>query len=129
MIPPALRDECHNNNSGTKIKNQTLLFDHQKSAYLAIFLRKEWSRFVATKLFRVEHLCINYGANPWCPYIKLGQVFYSRVLGVNFFIITSSLKQQTYIYICDKQTEKKGSDKVISMLAMHIKKHMPSEMP
>ena len=49
-------------------------------------------------------------------------------MGVNFFILTSLLKQQTYIYIYDEQTSKKGSNEVISMLAMHIKKHVPSDM-
>ena len=29
----------------------------------------------------------------------------------------------------DKQTAKKGSDEFISMLAMQIKKHVPSDMP
>ena len=84
MLPPALCNGCHNNNSGTKRKNKTLLFEHQKSAHLTIFVRREWSHFVATKAFRAEYICIDYGENSRCPYMELGQAFYSRILGVNF---------------------------------------------
>ena len=108
--------------------NKKLLFDHQKSAHLTIFVRRQWSRFVATKGFKAEHICIDYGANPRCPYMELGQAFYNRILGVNFFIITSSLKEQTYIYMYDEQTARKGSDEVISMLAMWLFKHLPPDI-
>ena len=37
-----------------KAKNKTLLFDHQKSAHLTIFVSKEWSCFVTTKALRAE---------------------------------------------------------------------------
>ena len=71
---------------------------------------------------------MDYGANPRFPYMELGQAFYNRILGVNFFIITSSLKEQTYIYMYGEQTTKKGYDEVISILEMLLKKHLPSEI-
>ena len=103
--------------------NKKLLFVHQKSAHLSIFVRRQWSRFADTKGFRAEHIFIDYGANLRCPYMELGQAFYNRILGVNFFIITSSLKEKTYIYMYDEQTANKGSDEVIIILAIFLKKN------
>ena len=75
-----------------------------------------------------EHLCMDYGANPRCPYMEIGRAYYNRILGVNVFIITSALKEQSYFYMYDEQTAKKGSDEVISLLAMHVKKEVASDM-
>lgn len=111
-----------------RAENKQLLFDHQKSARIAIWVRQQWCRFVQTKAFHAEHLCMDYGANPRCPYMEIGRAYYNRILGVNVFIITSALKEQSYFYMYDEQTAKKGSDEVISLLAMHVKKEVASDM-
>ena len=111
-----------------RAENKQLLFDHQKSARIAIWVRQQWCRFVQTKAFHAEHLCMDYGANPRCPYMEIGRAYYNRILGVNVFIITSPLKEQSYFYMYDEQTAKKGSDEVISLLAMHVKKEVASDM-
>eukprot|EP00957_Ditylum_brightwellii_P027948 2111593-Ditylum_brightwellii.AAC.1 len=74
----------------------------------------------ATNLFRKEHLQIDFAANPRCPYMDLGQSFYSRILGVSVFMVVSSLRNETYVYFFDEQNAKKGSDEVVSTIKHHL---------
>ena len=69
---------------------------------------------------------MDYGAKPQCPYMELGRAYYNIILVVNVFIITRALKDFLYMY--DGRTAKKGSDEVISLLAMHIKKEVARDM-
>ena len=105
------------------------LFDHQKYAQLAIWVRSEWKRAVATNIFQKEHLQIYFAANPRCLYMELGQAFYNRILGVSVFIVVvSSLQNHTYVYMFNEQTAKKGWDEVISIMKMHFNKYLSSEL-
>jgi hypothetical protein len=111
-----------------KAKAASDLFDHQKLAQLAIWVRTEWKRFCDTNGFRREHLQVDFAANPRCPYMELGQAFYNRILGISIFIVVSSLTKKTYVYMFDEKTAKKGSDEVISLMWLHISKFVPSSV-
>jgi hypothetical protein len=47
--------------------------------------------------------------------MDLGQGSYSRILGVNVFIVHSTLRNRTCVHFFNEQTAKKGSDEVISV--------------
>jgi hypothetical protein len=53
--------------------------------------------------------------------MELGQAFYNRLL-ISIFIVVSSLRNDTYVYMFDEQTAKKGTDEVISLLTIHFTK-------
>jgi hypothetical protein len=103
-----------------------VLFDHQKYAQLAIWVRSEWKRAFCMNMFQKEHLQINFAVNPRCPYMELGQAFYNCIMGVSVFIVVSSLQNHMYVYMLNEQTAKKGSDKVISLMKIHFNKYLNS---
>jgi hypothetical protein len=120
-------DRCKNSQEEKEAATK-VLFDHQKYAQLAIWVCSEWKRAVATNMFQKEHFQIDFAANPLCPYMELGQAFYNRILGVSVFIVVSLLQNHTYVYMFNEQTAKKGLDEVISIMKMHFKKYLSSEL-
>ena len=99
-----LRCACtsKDNTPEQKEKRAQALFDHQNSAALHIFIRKQWNRASVTSFFRREHWQVDFAANPRCPHMDLGQDFYSRMLGISVFIIVSSLCDETCVFLMNK---------------------------
>ena len=119
-IPP-------NNPVQVNVANKAL-FDHQKSAALCVWVRREWRRCTLTHMFRREHLQVDFAANPRCPYMDLNQAFYSRILGVSVFVVCSALVNETFVYYFDETTAKKGSDEVVSLMHYHVEHHIPTDI-
>jgi hypothetical protein len=103
---------------------KTMLLRHQTNAQLAVWVRTEWKRAVVTGNGRREMYQVDFAANPRTPYMELGQAFYNRILGVSVFVVVSTLLQ-TFVYMFDERTAKKGSDEVISCITMLLRDKLP----
>ena len=99
------------------------LLQHQIAAASCTSLKRHIREKVRASNGRMELIQMDYAANPRCPYQDTQDAFYKRILSVFCFVICSTLTDLSYMYMYDETTSGKGSDALISLLALFLSNH------